>query len=155
MISSLLKGYDQNAWCAYHMDSWGHDTNNCWAFKHKLQDLIKNGTIVIAPPSPWSIGSTPLASHTLGPLGSSINMVPIDDLLINPSKLIAPPRNLVLVLVVRNDSSLVALVHLSQQILPFWVAHPQTLAKLTIASDPKQTTKAILIVIRNESQQIS
>ena len=36
--TSLL--YNPNARCAYHSDSPGHDTNNCWALKNKVQDLI-------------------------------------------------------------------------------------------------------------------
>ena len=32
--------YHSNAKCAYHSDSVGHDTNNCWALKNKIQDLI-------------------------------------------------------------------------------------------------------------------
>ena len=32
--------YNQNARCAFHSNSPGHDTNNCWDLKNKLQDLI-------------------------------------------------------------------------------------------------------------------
>ena len=32
--------YHSIAKCAYHSDSAGHDTNNCWALKNKIQDLI-------------------------------------------------------------------------------------------------------------------
>ena len=33
--------YKPNARCAYHSNSPGHDTNNCWALKNKVQDLIE------------------------------------------------------------------------------------------------------------------
>ena len=33
--------YHSNAKCAYHSASLGHDTNNCWALKNKIQDLIR------------------------------------------------------------------------------------------------------------------
>ena len=33
--------YHPNSRCAYHSESPGHDTNNCWAIKKKIQDLIE------------------------------------------------------------------------------------------------------------------
>ena len=33
--------YHPNAPCAYHSESPGHDTNNCWALKNKVQDLLE------------------------------------------------------------------------------------------------------------------
>ena len=33
--------YNPNSRCAYHSESLGHDTNNCWALKNKVQDLIE------------------------------------------------------------------------------------------------------------------
>ena len=38
--------YHPNSKCAYHSDSVGHDTNDCWALKHKIQDLIDAGKFV-------------------------------------------------------------------------------------------------------------
>src|SRR3954463_9480101 len=33
-------GYKYHARCAYHSNSPGHDTEDCWQLKHKIQDLI-------------------------------------------------------------------------------------------------------------------
>ena len=33
--------YNPNARCAYHSESPCHDTNNCWALKNKVQDLLE------------------------------------------------------------------------------------------------------------------
>ena len=33
--------YHLNACCAYHSESPDHDTNNCWALKNKVRDLLK------------------------------------------------------------------------------------------------------------------
>src|SRR4051812_9597103 len=33
-------GYKYHARCAYHSNSLGHDTKDCWQLKHKIQDLI-------------------------------------------------------------------------------------------------------------------
>src|SRR3954463_6110525 len=37
--------YNPNARCAYHSDSIGHDTNDCWLLKNKIQDLINDKII--------------------------------------------------------------------------------------------------------------
>ena len=42
--------YNPNARCAYHSNSPGHDTNDCWALKRKIQDLIDNKVIEFDPP---------------------------------------------------------------------------------------------------------
>ena len=34
--------YNPDARCAYHSDNPGHDTNNCWALKYKIQNMIQN-----------------------------------------------------------------------------------------------------------------
>lgn len=34
----------------FYMDALGHDTNDCWGLKHKMQVLIDNGTTAMAPP---------------------------------------------------------------------------------------------------------
>ena len=46
-ISSM---YNPNACCAFHSDSPGHDTNNCWALKNKVQDLIDTKEIEFEAP---------------------------------------------------------------------------------------------------------
>ena len=42
--------YNPNARCAYHSESPGHDTNDCWALKNKAQDLIEEKVIEFDPP---------------------------------------------------------------------------------------------------------
>ena len=37
--------YNPNARCAYHSDSPGHATEDCWALKNKIQDLIDEGAL--------------------------------------------------------------------------------------------------------------
>ena len=37
--------YHPNKRCAYHSDSPGHDTADCWALKNKVQDLINEGAV--------------------------------------------------------------------------------------------------------------
>ena len=40
-------GYDPQAICANHSGSLGHSTINCWALKHKIQDMIDIEDIVL------------------------------------------------------------------------------------------------------------
>ncbi|XP_027109376.1 uncharacterized protein [Coffea arabica] len=40
-------GYDPQAACAYHSGAPGHSTDNCWVLKHKIQDMIEAGDIVL------------------------------------------------------------------------------------------------------------
>ena len=42
--------YNPNARCAYHFDSPGHDKNDCWDLKNKVQDLIEAKEIEFDPP---------------------------------------------------------------------------------------------------------
>ena len=37
-VTSLKYNPDER--CAYHSDSPGHDTDDCWTLKNKIQDLI-------------------------------------------------------------------------------------------------------------------
>ena len=38
---ALPPRYDANARCEYHENSLGHTLDKCWAFKHKVQDLLE------------------------------------------------------------------------------------------------------------------
>ena len=42
--------YNPNAICAYHSDGPGHDTNDCWALKYKINNLIDAKEIKFGPP---------------------------------------------------------------------------------------------------------
>ena len=48
--STTSRLYNPNTRCAYHSDSPGHDTNNCWALKNKVQDLIDTKEIEFEAP---------------------------------------------------------------------------------------------------------
>ena len=51
--------YNPNARCAYHSDSPGHDTNNCWPLKDKIQDMIDAGEIEFDPPETPNVITAP------------------------------------------------------------------------------------------------
>ena len=55
--------YHPNARCAYHSESPGHDTNNCWALKNKIQDLIEAKEIEFDAPEKPNVISAPMPRH--------------------------------------------------------------------------------------------
>ena len=40
VVNTASPKYNPNARCAYHSDSPGHSTDDCWALRNKVQDLI-------------------------------------------------------------------------------------------------------------------
>ncbi|KAI5422655.1 uncharacterized protein LOC127076396 isoform X2 [Lathyrus oleraceus] len=55
--------YNPNARCAYHSDSPGHDTNDCWSLKNKIQDMIDAGEIEFDPPETPNVITAPMPNH--------------------------------------------------------------------------------------------
>ena len=43
--NTVAPSYRPNERRAYHSDGPGHDTNNCWALKNRIQDLIDEGAL--------------------------------------------------------------------------------------------------------------
>ncbi|XP_027090233.1 uncharacterized protein [Coffea arabica] len=58
-------GYDPQSFCAYHSGAPGHSTANCWALKHKIQDMIEAGDIVLRMRDEQrpSVSNNPLPAH--------------------------------------------------------------------------------------------
>ena len=63
-VSSLK--YNPNAKCAYHSNSSGHDTNQCWDLKNRVQDLIDNNTIEFDPPTTPNVITALMLNHGTG-----------------------------------------------------------------------------------------
>lgn len=50
--------------CYYPMDVSGHKIEDCWALRHKIQDLIDEGVIIIdLPNQKYEINNRPKAYH--------------------------------------------------------------------------------------------
>ena len=58
--------YNPNSRCAYHSDGPGHDTNDCWALKNKVQDLIEAKEIDFDPPKTPNVITAPIPKHEPG-----------------------------------------------------------------------------------------
>ncbi len=67
------KWYDPNASCAYHAGNQGHSTENCLAFKRRVQGLIDAGVLRFDGIS--NVTGNPLPNHT----GGNINAVTNED----------------------------------------------------------------------------
>ena len=48
--------YDLKAKCAYHADAEGHSTDNCRAFKNKVQELIEQKLLTFKEGEPHREG---------------------------------------------------------------------------------------------------
>ena len=55
--------YHPNERRAYHSDSPGHDTNNCWALKNKVQDMIDSKEVEFDPPGAPNVITTSMPNH--------------------------------------------------------------------------------------------
>ena len=62
--------YNPNTKCAYHSNSPGHETDQFWALKNKIQDLIDNKTIEFDPPPTPNVITAPMPNH-----GKGVNIV--------------------------------------------------------------------------------
>ena len=58
--------FNPNAKCAYHSNSPEHDTDQCWALKNKIRDLIDNRTIEFDPPTTLNVITAPMPNHGKG-----------------------------------------------------------------------------------------
>ncbi|KAI5400154.1 hypothetical protein KIW84_065178 [Lathyrus oleraceus] len=62
-VNTTSPRYNPNARCAYHSDSPGHDTNDCWLLKNKIQDMIDAGEIEFEPPETPNVITAPMPNH--------------------------------------------------------------------------------------------
>ena len=65
--------YNPNARCSYHSESPGHDMNDCWALRNKVQDLIEAKEIEFDAPEKPNVITAPMHKHNGG-----VNVVDTD-----------------------------------------------------------------------------
>nr|XP_027124338.1 uncharacterized protein LOC113741048 [Coffea arabica] len=77
--------YDPQAICAYHSGSPGHTTCNCWALKHKIQDMIDSGDIVLRRKGEQgpNVSKNPLPEH-----GNTVGVIIADEDCVDPTQYI-------------------------------------------------------------------
>ncbi|KAJ8574037.1 hypothetical protein K7X08_010548 [Anisodus acutangulus] len=68
------KWHDKTKHCAYHSGIPGHDTENCYALRDKIEALIKEGVIQLKGPSS-NVNDNPLPDHD----NANVNMITVDE----------------------------------------------------------------------------
>ena len=63
VVNTASPKYNPNARCAYHSDSPGHTTDNCWALRNKVQDLIDAKEIQFEAPERPNVVTAPMPQH--------------------------------------------------------------------------------------------
>nr|XP_027066765.1 uncharacterized protein LOC113692545 [Coffea arabica] len=78
-------GYDPQSFCAYHSGAPGHSTTNCWALKHKIQDMIESGDIVLRRREEQgpNVSKNPLPTHK-----DTVGVITIDEEIEEPTQFI-------------------------------------------------------------------
>ena len=72
--------YNPNARCAYHSDSLGHDSNNCWALKNKVQDLIDAKEIEFEAPEKPNVMTAPMPKHGVNDVDDDLFVTSVKDI---------------------------------------------------------------------------
>ena len=75
--------YHPNARCAYHSESPGHDTNNCWALKNKVQDLLETKEIEFDAPEKANVifAHMPKHGHNANAIEEDMFVTSVDELM--------------------------------------------------------------------------
>ncbi|XP_027158321.1 uncharacterized protein LOC113759941 [Coffea eugenioides] len=78
-------GYDPQSFCAYHSGAPGHSTANCWALKHKIQDMIESGDIVLRRRDEQgpNVSKNPLPTHK-----DTVGVITVDKEIEEPTQFI-------------------------------------------------------------------
>ncbi|XP_071921738.1 uncharacterized protein [Coffea arabica] len=84
--------YDPQSFCAYHSGAPGHSTTNCWALKHKIQDIIEAGDIVLRRRDEQgpSVSNNPLPAHK-----DTIGVITIDEEIDEPTQYIVDEAGII------------------------------------------------------------
>jgi len=70
----IPKWFDGSKRCAYHSGVVGHDTEDCYGLKNKIEALIKEGAIQLTGPQP-NVNNNPLPKHG----NADVNMITIEE----------------------------------------------------------------------------
>lgn len=70
----IPKWFDGSKHCAYHSGIVGHDTEDCYGLKNKIEALIKEGAIQLAGPHP-NVSDNLLPNHR----NANMKMITIEE----------------------------------------------------------------------------
>ena len=72
--------YNPNARCSFHSDSPGHNTDDCWSVKSKIQDLIDVKEIKFEAPERPNVVNAPMPKHGVNAVDEDLFVVFVDDI---------------------------------------------------------------------------
>ena len=93
VVNTASPKYNPNARCAYHSDSPGHSTDDCWALRNKVQDLIDAKEVQFEAPEKPNVINAPMPQHGVNAVDEDVYAVSVDDL---ATPLLTVKRNLLL-----------------------------------------------------------
>ena len=85
--------YNPNARCAFHSDGRGHDTNDCWVLKNKVQDLIDAKETEFEAPERPNVVTAPMPKHGVNAIDEDSFVVSVKDII---TPLMTVKKNLLL-----------------------------------------------------------
>lgn len=100
------KSYNPNAYCEYHSGGAGHWTDRCFPLRHKIQDLIDQGTQNFQEGNKLDIVQNSSLLHGSTESGPSINNIFDGLITFDPSQLITLPRARVRIWLTREEYTL-------------------------------------------------
>ncbi|XP_058774215.1 uncharacterized protein LOC131648479 [Vicia villosa] len=62
-VNTASPNYDPKATCAYHSNATGHNVDNCWALRNKVQDMIEAGEIEFEALENPNVITAPMTKH--------------------------------------------------------------------------------------------
>ena len=86
--------YNPNSRSAFHSDSPGHNTDDCWALKNKVQDLIDAKEIEFEAPERPNVVTAPMTKHGVNAVVEDLFVASVDDIV---TRLMIVNKNLLLV----------------------------------------------------------
>ncbi|XP_058755035.1 uncharacterized protein LOC131628189 [Vicia villosa] len=80
-VNTASPTYDPKATCAYHSNATGHNADNCWALKNKVQDMIEAGEIEFDAPETPNVITSPMPKHdkTVNAIMDTIHVYDFED----------------------------------------------------------------------------
>ena len=93
VVNTASPKYNPNARCAYHSDSPGHTTDDCWALRNKVQDLIDAKEIQFEAPERPNVVTAPMPQHRVNAVEEDLYAVSVNDV---ATPLLTVKKNLLL-----------------------------------------------------------
>ena len=79
VVNTASPKYNPNSRCAYHFDSPGHTTDDCWALRNIVQDLIDAKEIQFEAPERPNVVTAPIPQHRVNAIEEELYVVSVNE----------------------------------------------------------------------------